>query len=349
MITQSVKRSVFWNCYDEGWGELITPESFAHPAKMAKGLVYRIVRHGIEQGYWRKGDTLLDPFGGIGTTGIAASAHGLNSILVELEYRFVQLAMVNFALHEREWELMGCPQPVILQGDSRYLRDVVSGVINGALTSPPYADSVNSGKSGIDFTKISGRSGEPWGQASHENRYGDNPANIGQLKSRQVGALTSPPYEEGLGHGGKGNEIDEAKHLNSRLAENAYGNGNENIGNGKGETYWDACRQVYSGLHDLISPGGASQRPTGAVAAIVVKSFVRNKAIVPLPEMTAQLLEDVGFEVIEWTDAMLVAEDSQLTMEGGEYRKERKSFFRRLAERKGSPRIDSEVVLWARA
>ena len=35
-------------------------------------------------------------------------------------------------------------------------------------------------------------------------------------------------------------------------------------------------------------------------------------------------------------------------LEGGVQRKERKSFFRRLAERKGAPRIDAEIVIWAR-
>lgn len=44
-----ITRSVWYGCYDDGWGDLITPESYAHPAKMARGLVYRIVKHGIDQ------------------------------------------------------------------------------------------------------------------------------------------------------------------------------------------------------------------------------------------------------------------------------------------------------------
>ncbi len=28
-------------CYDDGWRDLIVPEAFSHPAKMARGLVAR--------------------------------------------------------------------------------------------------------------------------------------------------------------------------------------------------------------------------------------------------------------------------------------------------------------------
>jgi len=46
------------NCYDGGWGDLITPDSFAHPAKMAYGLLRRILQHGVDKGYWQAGDIL---------------------------------------------------------------------------------------------------------------------------------------------------------------------------------------------------------------------------------------------------------------------------------------------------
>ena len=32
-------------CYDDSWQGLITPESFSHPAKMARGLLDRILDH----------------------------------------------------------------------------------------------------------------------------------------------------------------------------------------------------------------------------------------------------------------------------------------------------------------
>ena len=40
-------------CYDDNWNDVIVSEAFAHPAKFARGLVERIVRHGLAQGYWK--------------------------------------------------------------------------------------------------------------------------------------------------------------------------------------------------------------------------------------------------------------------------------------------------------
>ena len=373
-VVASIVRSQWYGAYDDGWGDLITEASYAHPAKFAKGLVYRIVKHGIERGYWKKGDTLLDPFGGVGLGGIAAAAHGMRWLGVELEARFVRMAAGydcpgeakseseadlcatcqrairddkepsavphryagNFDLHRVEWERAGCPQPMILQGDSRYLAAVVNtAVVDGSVMSPPYGGLDPSathaqGTSRKDPNSANYRpiAERDWQERETPRDYGDTPG--------QIGALTSPPYANRVDdHGTDKDGYDMVEKLGK------YGDSDGQIGNQREtETYWDACHQVYAGLLDLMTPGG--------VAAIVVKSFVRAKKIVPLPEMTAQLLEDVGFEIVEWTDAMLIAQDAQADIFGGEYRKERKSFFRRLAERKGSPRIDSEVVIWAR-
>ena len=45
-------------CYEGGWNGLIVPEAFAHPAKMAYGLVNRIYDHAFEQGWLSEGDTV---------------------------------------------------------------------------------------------------------------------------------------------------------------------------------------------------------------------------------------------------------------------------------------------------
>jgi len=42
MATTQIEVIDFHGCYDDNWRDYITPESFAHPAKFARGLVERI-------------------------------------------------------------------------------------------------------------------------------------------------------------------------------------------------------------------------------------------------------------------------------------------------------------------
>jgi len=79
-----------------------------------------------------------------------------------------------------------------------------------------------------------------------------------------------------------------------------------------------------------------------------VKSFVRKKKRVDFPGQWRRLCESVGFVTVHQHRAWLVEDrGAQYGLDGALNRRqvERKSFFRRLAERKGSPRIDFEVVL----
>jgi DNA modification methylase len=125
-------------CYDDGWGDLIVSEAYAHPAKFAKGLIERIIEHGLAQGYWQAGDTLGDPFGGVALGGIIAGYHGLNWIGVELEQKFVELGNQNIALHKAKWAALGYDVDVrLVQGDSRQFAALAC---DGIVTSPPYTD-----------------------------------------------------------------------------------------------------------------------------------------------------------------------------------------------------------------
>jgi len=71
---------------------------------------------------------------------------------------------------------------------------------------------------------------------------------------------------------------------------------------------------------------------------------------VPLCDDTLKLLVKLGFEPVERIRAHLVKEDRHPSLFGGDHvaTTQRKSFFRLLAERKGSPRIDFEEVLCVR-
>src|SRR6185436_9803707 len=121
---------------------------------------------------------------------------------------------------------------------------------------------------------------------------------------------------------------------------------------GSGETFWSASRLILEQLHQVTVPGGH--------ATFVVKAFVRDKKIVDFPGQWAQLCEAVGFRLLHHHRASLVERGAlqpamdDFDIQGDTWRMvtrdkdhsvARKSFFRRLAEAKGSPRIDHESVL----
>lgn len=191
-------------CYDDSWRGLITCEAFAHPAKFAPGLIRRIYSHGIAERWWKPGDLVADPFGGIAGGGIMAGYAGLNWIGSELEPRFVELGNKNLALHGPKWLALGNATCVkLVQGDSRQFASIVREAA-GVVTSPPYADSVNAASHGIDWTKVDPAStgGRKRGEDCKHGQtlrdqlaYGNAPGQIGALGGGSVdGVITSPPF-----------------------------------------------------------------------------------------------------------------------------------------------------------
>jgi hypothetical protein len=297
-------------CYADSWKGWIVDGAFAHPAKFARGLIRRILEHGIEQGYWQEGSLVGDPFGGVACGGVVAASLGFRWIGVELEEKFVGLGQENIALHRNWWE-MGKHQPVLLQGDSRRFHEVVREC-DGVMTSPPFTMTSPNGGGGINKNGYSGKHGTSLG-THYQGGGGDRlDTNIEALPPGDIdGALSS-------------------------------GDSDGQIGREAGETYWSAMAKVYASLFLALKPGG--------YAAIVVKDYVKDKARVPLCDDTLRLLCHVGFEPAERVHAMLVEHSAHDDLFSGTVtkKKERKSFFRRLAEKKGSPAIDYEEVLFVR-
>lgn len=81
----------WYGCYGETWQD-ISPEAFSHPAKFSSALIRRIYAYAIERGWLQAGDTVLDPFGGVGLGARDALANGINWLGCELEPRFCILA-----------------------------------------------------------------------------------------------------------------------------------------------------------------------------------------------------------------------------------------------------------------
>lgn len=244
------------------------------------------------------------------------------------------------------------PLPVIVQGDSRKFHEIVREVC-GVVTSPPYADSIDR-PSGIDPDKVK-KPGGPNGNTFHDI-YGESSGQIGRLKEGALEAVvTSPPWESNCEGGVKGSRLKNAPtegkgHYASPAAREAqmerdeqktYGESPGQIGKDSGETYWIAMKSVYSSCFLAIKPGG--------FIGVVVKDYVKNKQVVPLCDDTARLLEHCGFVVVERVHAMLVKKTSHDDLFNGAttQTKSRKSFFRRLAEAKGSPEINFEQVIFA--
>ena len=125
-------------CYGDSWQDLIVPEAFAHPAKVARGLSHRIYRHLLSSGYVRPGMVVLDPFAGIGGFCLDAMTYGLGWLGIELEPRFVELGNQNLELWRQRY---GFTTGTIVQGDSRRLREVLAGAqVQAVVGSPPFLD-----------------------------------------------------------------------------------------------------------------------------------------------------------------------------------------------------------------
>ena len=226
-----MKPLIWEHCYDVGWKGFITPDSFTHPAKYARGLIERIFDHCLARGYLKRGDCVGDCFGGIGTGGIIASYRGLEWQGVELEPKFVALAESSFALHHSKLDAMGLPWPRIIQGDSRAFH-VLIGETDGMVSSPPYAQTaVEKNSKGVDLEKnfrtykASGGGSDFNGykatQEKHSQGYGSREGQIAALKEGSVqGVISSPPYAV-ISTGAGGLNTKPAKHAGQQSGRSA--------------------------------------------------------------------------------------------------------------------------------
>ncbi len=188
------------NCYSQGWGKNLVPEAFSHPAKVSFSLAGKIYDHAINQRWIKKGDFVLDPFGGICGFGFHALCYGLNFIAVELEEKFVKLGEQNIELWNRElkgWPNLGTAR--IVQGDSRRLKDVIREA-SLIVSSPPFSSILGSDTT-LKYEKRP--DGKPFGAGkSMLNDYGHTSGNLDQMPEGNFQdviekadlILSSPPY-----------------------------------------------------------------------------------------------------------------------------------------------------------
>ncbi len=345
----------WFGAYNSSLRGIIADEAFSHPAKFNYGLICRIYAHLLGRGWLQGGDLVADPFAGVGVGGIVAAANGLYWIGCELEEKFCKLAEDSFPLHREQWERMGKPYPVIVQGDSRSFSSIIREAVDAIVTSPPYGKDVEPHRA---KPMEEWRGTEKWGGPHSVVRaqgYGQSEGQLGGMPEGDHGAVidgivTSPPYSET--HVGAednpyiltgGKPLGESK-IGHLVGSDNYGTTEGQIGQADSATYWQAVSEVYQECLKALKPGG--------VMAVVVKAFVRKKKIVDLPSQTLELLEAIGFEPLERIRAWMTSPVTQKSLMPDirpDYTKKRASFFRRLYEKKYPENaIDFEEVLIVR-
>lgn len=234
------------------------------------------------------------------------------------------------------------------------------GNLTAAISSPPYTGNVQVQKNstGINLEKMYETYKKSGGGASfeafcktqelHSQGYGDSEGQLGVMPEGDFeGTVSSPPYLPQSDRKvpwvePQGTDLQAEDERRGYRADNSfrgtYSHDPANLGNPTGAdqtSFWEAARVIVDQVYQALTPGGH--------AVWVVKDFVKNKEKVPFCDQWRQLCEAVGFVTMHEHHAMLV-HATQYKLDGGVHRKESKSFFRRVAEGKGSPRVDYEVV-----
>lgn len=223
------------------------------------------------------------------------------------------------------------------------LANYPEGDVDAAISSPPYADSVDGTGEGPgarwDFVHHNGDNAT---KRSSDNGYGATPGNLGAMAD---GVVSSPPYT-GLGadikhHGIKGHArvVHDVNYGNAE-----YGSSEGQLGNNGTDTFWTAAKTIVEQVHAILRPGG--------VAIFVTGDYVRDGQRVEFGNQWLQLCQACGFSPLEWitcwkrepgpVQLALVGDDHDHTID-------RVSFFRRLANRRNpAAAILNEDVLIVR-
>jgi hypothetical protein len=214
--------------------------------------------------------------------------------------------------------------------------------VRAIVSSPPYAESLSQGNKpeGYDYTKYGGG-----GQLATPQRYGQSPGQLAAMPEGDVKAcISSPPWERSeTGGAVPRDKYPQVGGLYFGYRQEHQGCSRGQLSQESGGTFWSAARVIVSQCYQALAPGGH--------AVWVVKDFVRNKQRVDFTGQWRELCESCGFVTLHEHKAWLVEDrGGQYALNGDLVKKrvERKSFFRRLAEKKGSPRIDWETVLCMR-
>lgn len=130
-----------WREYTKTVWSIANVSHELHPATFPTEIPKRLTKL---FSFW--GETVLDPFGGVGSTAVAAIREGRRAICIDQNLKFVKEMRARV---EREQLDLGAFEG--RQGDSRDLSGIKDGSIDLIVTSPPYWDKADYGGKDSDI------------------------------------------------------------------------------------------------------------------------------------------------------------------------------------------------------
>ena len=122
-----------WNQRGLGAGHPDAKIERQHPAPFSFTDVSRLVRF-----FTKRGEVVLDPFVGIGSTLKACALEGRKGIGIELNPHFVELTLERIRTEVRDM-FSTAEDQIVLEGDARdLLPDIADESVDFIVTSPPY-------------------------------------------------------------------------------------------------------------------------------------------------------------------------------------------------------------------
>ena len=176
----------------EGWGlGLYEPDppiydpwhDAVHRGKAPHNLMLKIYDYCHQMHWLPPGALVLDPFGGSGRTGIVGSIKGHPVALIEIEPFHARQTMpknIAYAKDHTSSKLWSY-DPIYREGDARDTK-LPSDYVSAVITSPPYADQIDSGSNEATIRALGGRNGNEPSTLGTLQGYGKAPGQIGVLK-----------------------------------------------------------------------------------------------------------------------------------------------------------------------
>jgi len=139
-----------------------------HPAPFSYQDVSRLIRF-----FTKRGQTVLDPFVGVGSTLKAAALEGRRGIGIELNPKYVALAKKRLKVEISD-DLYVCRDQKVLLGDAEKLIPTLPrGSVNLVVTSPPYWNILHKQDHKVKQERV--RNGL-------DTRYSDHPDDLGNIR-----------------------------------------------------------------------------------------------------------------------------------------------------------------------